>query len=197
MDTFEHDQVGILAVLEEPICVLRDALEQGVVLASGFFEDRERHPYDTMLDAHLIRYGACNHLKAITPDGWMPKFRHHSGVEVHQDPYCSKVAKSYKNSVGSPGKNIARIEFFKQEAAGRLFADGVGLLLDWDLDLDREVVLHLSKPTDAWKFGEKPKLEWRHRIDIVDDNLEFVPTDEDVHVEPMFDLDDLAEEDLE
>src|SRR5450759_2067535 len=193
MDTFEHDQNEILAQLEEPIRSLQDALEHGVILSDGVIAECP-YDYDSMLDAHLIRFGACGHLRSIEPQGWMFRFLHHSGIEAHKEPYAIRVTKSYKNVVPHPGKNLARIEYWSQQQPG-LFPNAISLLLDWDLDLDREVVLHLSKPAAAWRMGEKPVLEWRHRIAVeVAHDLAFIPADEDVEVESMFDLDDLREE---
>jgi hypothetical protein len=189
------DPEQVLDYLAAPIRAIRDAIDHGVSLADSKFSDMSFDPY---LWAHIARFGACQRLAEIEPDGWehgrdLPN----SGIEVRRGPLVLRTLKAQSDDPPHPGGNAARQAFWTQAQqlrlpiwlGGALFPVGANFILDWMVDRQRVISLALSKPIGVWKYRGAPKLEWRRPVGITDgEDLRFVATDEDdLNIEPTFD----------
>lgn len=189
------DPEQVLAYLSSPIRAIRDALDHGVSLADSMFSDLS--PLDPHLWAHIARYGACQHLGQLEPDGWeRGRDLPNSGIEVVRGPLVLRTLKAQGSDPPHPGSNLARRLFWTQgrqmrlplSLGGTLFPEGANYILDWTVDRERVISLALSKPVGIWRYRGTPKLEWRRPVRITDgEELRFVPADEDLSVEPAFD----------
>lgn len=190
----------ILAFLSDGIQGLRDALEDGVSFADGVMDG---NPSDPHLWANLVRYRARMKLEEHEAQAWsLGRRLRNSGIEIVKGPMVMRALKSQEGAPPHPGTSWARRNYWMQQLilpfdgndAGH--AMGANLVADWALGEEREILLALSKPVGVWKYRGAPKLEWRLPVVFVDDaELSFQPSDEDVAVEPAFDLAELDEED--
>lgn len=201
MFTASYDEPEeILAFLSDGILGLRDALEDGVSFADGVMDG---NPDDPHLWANLVRYRARMKLEEHETQAWsMGRHLRNSGIEIVKGPIVMRALKAQGDAPPHPGASRARRNYWMQQLtlpfdgndAGP--AAGANLVVDWALGGEREILLALSKPIGVWKYRGAPKLEWRLPVVYVDDTeLGFQPTDEDVAVEPVFDLTELEEED--
>jgi hypothetical protein len=184
----------VLTYLAPPIRAIHDALDHGASLADSMCNDL---PHDPHLWAHLARFGACQYLAGLQLDGWSRgRELPNSGIEVARGPLVLRALKCQDGDPPHPGGNRARRAFWMQGAEqlrlalgvdGVRFPVGANYILDWTVGERRVISLALSKPTGVWKYRGRPKLEWRRPVRITDDDLKFVPPDEDVLVEPTFD----------
>lgn len=191
----------ILAFLGEAIRGLRDALEDGASFADSVMDGSPSDPY---LWAHLVRYRARMKLEEHETQSWaLGRHLRNSGIEIVQEPVVMRALKSQGDAPPNPGPSRARRSYWTQQLtlpfdvheAGS--ASGANLVVDWALGEKREMLLALSKPIGLWKYRGAPKLEWRLPVVFVDDKeLSFQPGDEDVAVEPVFDLTELDEDDI-
>jgi hypothetical protein len=189
------DPEQVLTYLTVPIRAIRDALDHGVSLADSMLGGLL--PFDSHLWAHIARYGACQHLAQVQPDGWeCGRKLPNSGIEVICSPLVLRTLKAQGSDPPHPGGNLARRMFWTQGQQMRLplslggvrFPEGANFILDWTVNRERVIALALSKPIGTWKYRGTPKLEWRRPVRIADgEDLRFVPTDEDLSVEPAFD----------
>jgi hypothetical protein len=191
-----NDPEKVLEYLAEPIRAVRDGLDHGVSLADQKMSDMQ---WDSHLWAHLVRHGCRSYLRELPEvDGWrLGRELKNSGIEVVRGPIIFRALKSQAGTAPNPGSSVARRYFWSQiQLALPLQIDGVAspsdganLILDWAIGAQRDVTLALSKPVGVWPYQGTPKLEWRRTV-IVQDGaaLRFDPAEEDVMVEPRFDL---------
>jgi len=187
----------VLAYLADGVRAVRDALDEGISFADGILSALPLDPY---LWAHLVRYQARAVLTGLEPETWsLGRDLRNSGIEIARGPFTVRALKSQGGGPPHPGGSGARRSFWGQQMAlpfdGNEGAVGANLILDWDAGLDREILLGLSKPIGIWKYRGIPKLEWRRPVEVGEDTeLRFTPGEEDVDVEPRFDLTELEEE---
>ncbi len=190
----------ILSFLSDGIPALRGALEDGVSFADGVMDG---NPGDPHLWANLVRYRARMKLEDYEARGWsLGRRLRNSGIEIVKGPMVMRALKSQEGAPPPPGASRARRSYWMQQLVLPFGenddgpATGANLVVDWALGGGREILLTLSKPVGVWKYRGAPKLEWRLPVVFVDDaELSFQPSDEDVAVEPAFDLAELDEED--
>lgn len=106
----------------------------------------------------------------------------------------------------SPGHSRTRRAFWAQQTEGqkslelewgdiREPADGANLILGWTPSLDGSVELALAKPIATWKYKGQPRLAWSRPVEFDSDDIpHFLVADEDVDVEPKYDLGELGPE---
>jgi hypothetical protein len=192
-----NDAVDALAYLEAPLRAVQQALDDGVSFADGVLD---KLPSDSHYWAHCVRYHACNRLASAPADGWRWARLANSGMLVARDPLVVRVFKSQFDGPPNPGHSVARNRFWRQEGAsvqlplpGLTWGGDVPepltthLILDWDIDGAKRIVLALSKPHGSWKFTGQPKLVWRRPVIITEEELRFSPAvEDDVLVQPRF-----------
>lgn len=164
--------------------------------------------------AHAARFEANIQLDEATQIGWRRGRRlPNSGIEVARDPLVARVLKSRDGCPPAPGHSRSRRKYWQQ--AGRYHqmglpfpwlpeadsadwlvmpSDGANLIIDWDADRSRQLLLGLSKPNGVWHYRGQPDLEWRRIVEFTeDDEPRFVATDEDVAVGWQADQDEIAD----
>jgi hypothetical protein len=188
-----NDPEQVLAYLATPIRAVRDALDHGVSLADTMLSGMKYDPY---LWTQIVRYGACQHLAGIDPEGWQRgRELPNNGLEITRGPLVLRTLKAQGSDPPHPGRNLARRAFWTQQMRLPLVFEGIAFpvsganyILDWTVGRERVLSMALSKPIGIWKYRNQPKLEWRRAVRITDDEgLRFVPADEDdLNVEPTF-----------
>lgn len=195
------DPEQVLAHLAGPVREVRDALDDGISFADTKLDEL---PFDPYLWAHLVRYQTRLRLSNANQEGWkLGRTLPNSGIEVVRGPFVLRALKTQVGDPPHPGGNRARRNYWTQSQQLVLPLDGNGarpqiganLILDWTVDDARQVEVALSKPVGVWKYQGAPRLEWR-RIVVFDQGseLKFEPREEDVQVEPKFDLTELGDE---
>jgi hypothetical protein len=191
----------ILAALAAPINATRKALDDGVSFADTTLDGQPRCPHTW---ATLVRYRARNHLieRRDSEAAWTLKKLRNSGFAISLPPFAMRTLKSQKAGPPSPGRNLARQDYWQQVSQDSLFSDtdfdagqAANLILDWTIGADRGVEVALSKPLGVWKYQGQPNIEWRRPVSFdASDNPVFRPAAQDVAVERRFDIDELGED---
>jgi len=183
------------------------ALDEGVSWTELLYPDPISDPG---FRTYAIRaYGLTRLRQRATSGAWAVTKRRlsNSGIEVQCGPFIVRVLKAIHGAPPAPGRNAARLEFYSQTDERLAHEDlqlplnltdppsGLNLatlIVDWDVDQQRRLSLALSKPVATWTYGEQPRFEWRRRLRIEHDMPSFVPPEEDVEVQPLFDPGDLS-----
>lgn len=191
------DPDEVLAYLSEPIHAVYDGLDHGLSLAASKLADV---PHDPWMYAHWVRFGARLYLEEITSTDWrLRRELPNSGIEIARGPIIFRVFKSREGEPPHPGPSEARRGYWQQEQLrlplivdGVEFPNAANLIIDWDVGIDEEIKLALSKPSGIWHYRGQPKLEWRRRIFFESgQDLRFVPADEDISVQPKLEIEEL------
>jgi hypothetical protein len=196
-----NDPEAILTQLHEPIRALQHSMDDGVSFADGVMDEQ---PWNPHVWATLVRYRALNLLVAAEKDGWwLGSKLPNCGIAIQSGQLTGRLLKSQGGGPPAPGRNVARRRYWSQYRQLGLPLEtnepidpsaGANLIFDWDVTEDREVLLALSKPVGLWKYRGEPELEWRLPIMIADTGLSFEGRDdEDVSVEPKYDLGELEQ----
>ncbi len=196
----QNEPDEILAFVSDGILRLRDALEDGVSFADGVMDGS---PSDRHLWAHLVRYRARLKLEGHAAQAWsLGRRLPNSGIEIVKGSVVMRALKSQGGAPPHPGASWARRNYWMQQLTLQFDGDhsgpsaGANLVVDWALGEEREVLLALSKPIGLWKYRGAPKVEWRRPVVFGSGaELSFQPSDEDVAIEPVFDLAELEEDD--
>ena len=185
---------------------LREALDDAVAWADTIWPTPISDPG---FRAYAIRAMASQELQRRPFSGsWsMGRRLTNSGIEVLCGPFAVRVLKAHHDSAPHPGPNRARQTFYTQSDE-RLRSEDLqlplnltdsasglpltNLIVDWDVDEQRVITLALSKPIATWRYGERPRLEWRRFVEDAGGLPRFDPAEEDVDVEPRFDAGDLS-----
>ncbi len=199
MDTPDlNEPEQVLLFLSGAVRSVRDGLDHGISLADQKMSDLD---WDDLLWAHLVRHGARTYLGSLTPsDDWeLGRELKNSGIEIVRSPIVFRTLKAQAGEPPHPGHSDARRGFWSQQLSLGLVLNGVefpaggaNLILDWTVGPKREIRLALSKPKGIWVYHGSPKLEWRRSVIVQEGQpLRFEPAEEDVLVEPRFDLTEL------
>lgn len=150
---------------------LYNGLRKGISYADSLQpEPTKADPYFWAAGA---RFKALDDLKRQDDEGWIvrpgiPNCGIHLMIRaVHK----ARVVKAYDGALPSPGRSHRRNRDYVG-VQGRFvydFGDGLplpalSLLLDWQLDAEREPIVHLSLPEAPWPFGGDPMVHWRVRL---------------------------------
>lgn len=193
------DPDAVLASLAEPIRAIRRALDHGISWATTVLDGIPRDPH---MWAHLVRFEARNEL-GDGAESWRVRPLANSGIEVVSTPLVMRTMKAQDGGPPSPGHSLARRAYWAQDARQRSLGldwggiqepgDGANLVLGWTPGVDGGVELALAKPIATWKYKGQPKLAWSQPVEFdTDDVPHFIVAEEDVEVEPKFDLGELG-----
>jgi hypothetical protein len=166
--------------------------------------------------AHAARHEAGIRLDRATPIGWRRGRRlANSGIEIARDPFVARVLKSQDGCPPAPGGSRSRQKYWQQASGPHqtdipfswlaepdsddwlvMPSDGANLIIDWDSDRGRQLLLGLSKPKGVWRYRGQPDLEWRRIVEFTaDDEPCFISADEDVKVGWLADPNELVQDD--
>jgi len=198
-----EDPEQVLSYLAPAILVVSSGLDHGVSLADSFFDQT---PFDPWLWSHIARYGTCGYLDGLSPGNWeRGRVLANSGIELKRMPLVLRTLKARGEGPPNPGPNLARKAYWSQQTNGRprlpiilggaVIPEVANYILDWTTNSERELFLALSKPIGTWKYGQRPKLEWRRPFQKPEgeDDLRFIPTEEDLPTEDVFDPSEFEE----
>jgi hypothetical protein len=187
------DPESILDFLANPLRAVRDALDDGISFADTVLGGLK---FDPHFWAHAVRYRAACNLACGQPLDWrITRPLPNSGIEIARDPIVFRTFKTHENVPPPPGTDRARRAFWTQRPVVVLSlplqwgkvevpVNGPNLLLDWNVDEERNLRLALSKPIGTWGYQGTPRLEWRRLVIFgSDDEPRFPGGDEDVEVE--------------
>jgi hypothetical protein len=172
-----NDPDAIIEYLKSPLRQLYLHLDDGVSFADGTLHELD---FDPHMWAHLVRFKACYGLTKVKSDEWSmgpktPNF----GIRMCREPFVLKALMTQRDGPPSPGRNIARSDFYSQYQQMTFSTALIGgeahaanLIVDWTLDEDHKVQMALSKPAGTWLYQHAPKLEWRKLIEMGDDDDE-------------------------
>lgn len=202
MVTFDPNNPGeALASLADPLAEIQKGLDNGLSLAEQVMDGWTPNAW---LHATLVRYGAWVHLSAIDTESWYlrPKLPN-AGIELICGSARLRVLKTQDGGPPHPGRNEARCDFWAQRQLQMYMAgkgigpsDGFNFVVDWEVGDNQKILLALTKTIGEWSYKGQPKIRWRrHVVMQAGQGMIFVPAEEDITVEPMFDLTGLEEAD--
>jgi hypothetical protein len=194
------DPEAVLNFLREPVEGARNALDDGVSFADTTLHGQ---PPDAHLWAHLVRYRARLVLDGLKTD-WGLRVKANSGFEIVHGPFVVRTLKAQDAGPPHPGKSVLKRSFYSQSqqialnlggGTGEPPVQGANLILDWNTDDQRNLLVALSKPKGVWAYRGQPDLEWRRVVRFdPGGGPRFEPMEEDVIVEPIFDLSEVEED---
>lgn len=147
---------------------LYGALNHGISYADALQPDPGS--VDPWFWAHGARFDALRTLTRGAPQDWKirPKVAN-SGIHLLiQDLHKARVAKAADGFVPAPGSSQKKRRDYVgiqsqllYDMGEGLFLPALSLLIDWQVNRDREAVLHLSLPLQPWRWGQDPTVHWR------------------------------------
>lgn len=100
----------------------------------------------------------------------------------------------------SPGRNRARIYYYRNPELNLFGAEGSNLIGIWAFDPEvEEVAIRIVRPVRDWRFGQYEQVDinfWLPRLGKALDGMEFVPSDEGIAL-PLFEDLEEGEEDAD
>jgi hypothetical protein len=159
----------VLSMLNDVPDALYEALRVGTSYADGLQPDIENQHFWS----HSARFGAWRNLCEVTAESWsLRESVPNCGIHLTiAGLHSLRVVRSLSNNVPPPGRNRARraawtgineqLSFELPSGTQGTSAPLLSLLADWNLDEDREPVIFLSLPIQAWNYGNNPRCHWR------------------------------------
>jgi hypothetical protein len=116
--------------------VLHRAMEPGLELARGYFEEHPDYPHDPYLFSNLARYHTCLHLaSASLPDGVTFTRLRNNGILIRCDGILVRVWKADEDGeMHGPGTSKRKRDYCTQDFLFPVDARDLRYAVLWDLD---------------------------------------------------------------
>ena len=147
---------------------LYEGLQRGINYADTLQPDLKT--IDPFYWAHSARFEALRSLRKVDPDGWeLRPLVANSGIHLLvQGLHKTRVVKAADGMVRAPGSSGKQMRDYVgiqtqllYDMGEGLFLPALSLLVDWQLDVDREPIVHLSLPIQPWRYWETALVHWR------------------------------------
>ncbi|MEV6738630.1 hypothetical protein AB0N14_17545 [Streptomyces sp. NPDC051104] len=178
---------------------LHEALEQGRLNADDHY-DRHEMTGRRFLKGRtdLTRDHALAHLLRQDLAGWSPSRRGSGRIHLSRNAMSIRLLhrSPFGDSVPPPGKNRARINYYRNPVPDLIGVEASQLLAVWDVDEKGEVVIRVVRPTRSFKAGAVSTSDYdlllpRSAEDL--SKLEFISSDEEIDLGFLFEDDETQE----
>ncbi|MEU0338264.1 hypothetical protein ABZ092_04545 [Streptomyces bobili] len=184
-----------------PLAVpLHEALEEGRQNANDHY-DRHKMKDQRFLKGRtdLTRDHTLAHLLKQDLAGWAPPRKGSGRILLSRNAMSIRLLhrSPFGDSVPPPGKNRARINFYRNPAPDLIGVEASQLLAVWDVDKNGEVIIRVVRPTKSFRAGAVSTSDYdlllpRSAEDL--SKLEFVSSDEEINLGFLFEDDEEQEE---
>lgn len=179
---------------------LHEALEEGRQNANDHY-DRHKMTDRRFLKGRtdLTRDHALAYLLKQDLAGWRPSRRGGGRIHLSQNAMTIRLLhrSPFGDAVPPPGKNRARINYYRNPAPDLIGVESSQLIAVWDVDEKGEMAIRVVRPTKTFRAGAISTSDYdlllpRNAEDL--SNLKFIPSDEEIELGFLFEDDEEQEE---
>lgn len=177
---------------------LHTCLDKAHLIAHEHFDEHDMTGVGyTRGRTDLTRDHARRRLERLSADddlgGWRVADTRSGRIHLHNTSLSMKILHGTPlGDTPAPGRNQARISYYRNPRLNLLGVEGSNLLAVWNVEAETgELTVRIVRPVQEWKYGRKPNVDLdfvlpRSAEDFGD--WQFVPDDEDFTL--PFDIDE-------